>query len=158
MACGCSHQRKNRLVSKQEHLLEATQVAQSYESEGGEYALAARHIAERLREDARQEGLKRSESLNPWHPIKEAVQLKHLGKLGEEAGELAAIVCRCVIQGVDEKHPVTNVPNRTALEDEIADVLANIDLVMQHFSLDHHEIGERAERKKKLLRTWHEMA
>lgn len=145
-------------MSKQEHLLEASQIAQSYESEGGEYALAARHIAERLREDARQEGLKRIDNINPWHPIQDAVELKHLGKLGEECGELAAIVCRCIIQGIDEHHPVTNVSNRKALEDEIADALANIDLVIEHFSLDAESILERKKRKKKLLRTWHKMA
>lgn len=145
-------------MSKQETFLEAAQIAQAYESEGGEYALAAKHIAGRLREMADAEGIKRIDSINPWHPITDALQLKHLGKLGEEAGELAAIVCRCIIQGVDEKHPTTGVLNRIALGDEIADILANTALVIAHYNLDVDAITERANRKNKLLQTWHKMA
>lgn len=59
---------------------------------------------------------------NPWNPMTKAIDLKHLGKLGEEAGELSAIVCRCIIQGINEYEPVTGKSNREALEDEIADV------------------------------------
>ena len=145
-------------MSRQEAFLEAAHIAQAYESEGGEYGLAAKHIAGKIREQADAEGIKRLFSINPWHPIKDAVELKHLGKLGEECGELASIICRCIIQGVDEHHPVTNVSNRKALEDEIADVLGNISLVIVHFGLNMEEISKRSNRKCELLRTWHKMA
>lgn len=39
----------------------------------------------------------------PWHPEKDAVRLKHLGKLAEELNECGAAVSRCIIQGIDEK-------------------------------------------------------
>ena len=44
---------------------------------------------------------------NPWHPITDKVDLKYLGKLGEELNECGSAVSRCIIQGVDEREPVT---------------------------------------------------
>lgn len=102
---------------------------------------------------------------SPWHPIKDAVDLKHLGKLGEELTELAAAaskcgaaVCRCIIQGVEESEPVTGKLNRHWLEDEIADVEANIRLVVGRFDLDRERMHQRMERKIAHLRQWHGMA
>lgn len=95
---------------------------------------------------------------SPWHPITDAVDLKHLGKLSEEAGELCAAVSRCIIQGVDEYEPATGKSNRLWLEDEIADLLANSRLVMDHLKLDKKRILERAARKMVHLRQWHGMA
>jgi hypothetical protein len=95
---------------------------------------------------------------NPWHPIQDPVDLKHLGKLGEESSELGAAVARCIIQGIDECEPVTGKVNREWLEDEIADVRANSDLNIERFNLDEARIARRAERKKRHLRIWHAMA
>ncbi|WP_409188420.1 hypothetical protein [Bradyrhizobium sp. RDM4] len=95
---------------------------------------------------------------NPWHPITDAVDLKHLGKLGEECNELGAAVSRCIIQGVDECEPVTGKSNREWLEDEIADVLANVALVEERFRLNSARMAERAERKMAHLRKWHAKA
>lgn len=96
--------------------------------------------------------------MHPWHPIADAVDLKHLGKLGEELNECGAAVSRCIIQGLDEAEPVTGKINREWLEDEIADVEANIKLVKQRFALDAYRIAERADEKERRLRIWHAMA
>lgn len=96
-------------------------------------------------------------ALNPWRPMTDALAVKHLGKLGEEVNELGSAISRCIIQGVDECEPVTRKPNRQCLQDEIADVLANIELVTKHFGLDEEAIRIRTERKKKHLRGWHSM-
>lgn len=96
-------------------------------------------------------------TMNPWRPIRNATDLKHLGKLAEELGEAGAAVSRCIIQGVDEAEPVTGKRNRVWLEDEIADVLANCTLVMQRFDLDVPRIMERRFRKITQLRLWHDM-
>lgn len=96
-------------------------------------------------------------ALNPWHPMQRPIDLKHLGKLGEEANELGAAINRCIIQGIDEREPITHKLNRDWLQDEIADVLANIELVREHFGLDAVSIRVRAERKKIHLRGWHSM-
>lgn len=101
---------------------------------------------------------KTSPRLNPWHPMTDSLDLKHLGKLAEETGELSAAVSRCIIQGIDEAEPVTGKVNREWLEDELADVAANSLLVIERFGLDQQRMRERAERKAAQLRTWHEMA
>lgn len=96
-------------------------------------------------------------ALNPWRPMSKPIDLKHLGKLGEELNEAACAVSRCIIQGIDEREPITKKLNREWLEDEIADVLANIELVQEHFKLSEVRIYERIKRKKEHLRGWHSM-
>jgi NTP pyrophosphatase (non-canonical NTP hydrolase) len=97
-------------------------------------------------------------SLNPWHPMTDAVAVKHLGNLAEELGEAQSAVARCIIQGIDECEPVTKKINREWLEDEIADVIANIELTIAHFKLDITRIHKRTDKKKVHLQTWHRMA
>jgi NTP pyrophosphatase (non-canonical NTP hydrolase) len=94
---------------------------------------------------------------NPWTPMARPIDLKHLGKLGEELGEASAAVSRCIIQGIDEREPVTGKLNREWLEDELADVMANRELVVEHFGLDLARMRERASAKKEHLRAWHAM-
>lgn len=93
---------------------------------------------------------------SPWHPISNAVDLKHLGKFGEELNECATAVNRCIIQGIEESEPVTGKINKEWLEDEIADVLANIELCKARFNLTISQ--DRIDRKKKHLTSWHMMA
>lgn len=83
------------------------------------------------------------------------VDLKHLGKFIEECTEAGSAAARCIIQGIDETEPTTGKNNRNWLTEEIADVLANAKLVIDHFGLDNDAIEERAERKKEYLRRWH---
>lgn len=99
-----------------------------------------------------------AEAMNPWHPITDPVDLKHLGKLGEETNELGTVVSRCIIQGLDGINPTDGKVNRQWLEEEIADVIANADLVRQRFDLNSDSITRRVNEKKARLRTWHAMA
>jgi NTP pyrophosphatase (non-canonical NTP hydrolase) len=94
---------------------------------------------------------------SPWQPMTKPIDLKHLGKLAEELGECGAAVSRCIIQGIDEKEPVTGKVNREWLEDEIADVTANMALVSEHFDLNHERIFKRVVRKMEHLKQWHGM-
>lgn len=87
-----------------------------------------------------------------------STDLKYLGKLAEESGELNQAIGRCIIQGIDGHEPDSLKPNRAWLEEEIADVMANARLVIDHFSLDSDRINERAEQKKVRLRVWHDQA
>lgn len=102
--------------------------------------------------------MKTSVRLHPWHPMSKPVDLKHLGKLGEELGECSAATARCIIQGIGASEPVTGKGNREWLEDEIADVIGNAKLVIEHFGLNLARIRRRAKTKAKRLRTWHRMA
>lgn len=94
----------------------------------------------------------------PWHPMTDPVDLKHMGKLGEEACELGSAAARCVIQGIGGTEPVTGKPNREWLEDEIADVMANIELNMVRFGLDERRIKARMDVKIAHLSAWHALA
>lgn len=95
---------------------------------------------------------------SPWNPlVNTAIDLKHLGKLAEELGELIAAVSRCTIQGIDGVEPVTGKPNRQWLEEELADVGAGMWLCMHHFKLDLTKISQRQTRKEDHLRRWHQM-
>lgn len=95
--------------------------------------------------------------MNPWTPMKNPCDLKHLGKLGEELGECSAIVSRCIIQGIDGEEPGSGKPNKRWLEEEIADVLASMEVVINRFKLDIDFIEARSEKKVNLLRQWHSM-
>jgi hypothetical protein len=103
--------------------------------------------------------------INPWHPMTNSVDLKFIGKLGEEVNELstatsrlATAIFRCIIQGVNECEPVTGKENKKWLEDEIADVEAGIRLCKERFKLDTNYINERSARKETRLREWHDKA
>lgn len=95
---------------------------------------------------------------NPWHPMSDAVDLKYLGKLSEECGELGAAIGRCIIQGIDGREPHTAKTNCTWLTEEISDVLINIGLCIAHFRLDEALILSRIKSKTERLRKWHEQA
>jgi hypothetical protein len=91
---------------------------------------------------------------NPWKPEKDPRKLRVLGKLGEELGECVSAVCRSIIQGFREFHPVTKKPNKLWLEEELADVYASADLTIEELKLDTAHIMERAKAKKAYLKEW----
>jgi len=94
--------------------------------------------------------------MNPWHPMRDPIDIKHLGKLQEELGELQAAISRCMIQGINENEPVTGKSNRLWIEEEIADVYANLRLVINHFNL--RPLSSRIILKMTQLKSWHDMA
>ncbi len=65
-------------------------------------------------------------TISPWMPEQDQIRLAILGKLGEEASELAQRCFRCIIHGLDELDPDTGRTNRVELEREISDVIACI--------------------------------
>lgn len=89
-----------------------------------------------------------------WMPVSNPHDLALLGKLGEEAGELVSAVCRCIIQGIDEKEPKTGKVNRQWLQEEIADVEALLDLVVSRLNLSSKEIYDRSQLKIKYKTKW----
>jgi hypothetical protein len=89
-----------------------------------------------------------------WQPIQEKFLLAVLGKLGEETAELNAIICRCIIQGIDATEPVTGKWNRDQLQDEVADVLAMIDLLFATVTLNELAIAVRRQKKLGYKNKW----
>ncbi len=95
--------------------------------------------------------------ISPWVPMKSAVDKKHIGKLLEELGEGTAAASRCLIQGISAKEPITGKLNKEWLEDKLADIIANIELNVEHFKLNKKRMGQRVATKKRSLRIWHQM-
>ncbi len=94
---------------------------------------------------------------NPWVPMSDVKSVRVLGKLLEELNEAGAASARCLIQGIDEAEPVTGKVNREWLEDELADVMANIYLAMEHFNLRSARMVDRTGKKMEHLRGWHKL-
>lgn len=57
-------------------------------------------------------------------------QLEALALLAEECGEVVAIVGKILRHGIDSHHPTTGIDNREYLENELGDVQAAIQIVI----------------------------
>lgn len=90
--------------------------------------------------------------------MSDPVDLKTLGKFLEECGEGVQAGSRCLIQGMDEHNEKEGVSNRLALENEIADIEANIVLMKERFGFDQLRMQTRIDIKLPKLRAWHGMA
>lgn len=89
-----------------------------------------------------------------WRAEPNPASLAVVGKLGEEAAELASRCCRAVIQGVDALDPDSGRTNKDHLQDEIADVLALIKLARDQLRLDWPTINRRMDAKVYFKRPW----
>lgn len=94
---------------------------------------------------------------SPWIPETNPVRCAVLGKSVKELSELAGIVGRCQIQGIEGCEPVSGVTNLASLEDEIADVEALIEHLKIEFRLSHVRIRLRRQRKFDYLNAWLDM-
>ncbi len=94
---------------------------------------------------------------SPWQPIQDKPLQAALGKLAEELAEAGAAVARCLIQGLEDCEPVTKVPNRVWLENELADVSAAMRIVATHYGLDVQRMLAREHRKYEHLSQWRRM-
>jgi hypothetical protein len=92
---------------------------------------------------------------NPWRAEPDPVKLTILGKLLEELGELTAAASRCVIQGVDAVHPVTEKPNTDWLAEEMIDVESMLVFLRKYvLNLTGAPIDKRMERKRAHIEQW----
>lgn len=92
-----------------------------------------------------------------WLPEPDLVTHQALGKCAEEASELASIVARSMIQGLDACDPKSGKPNRQALAEELADINAASDWLCDFLDLDVAAHNERATRKYRGFVEWQEM-
>jgi hypothetical protein len=93
--------------------------------------------------------------ISPWKPEPNLLIHQALGKACEEASELANILARCLIQGLDQCEPVSGKPNRQALSEEIADVDAAVQWLRELTGVEYDEA--RADRKLNGLRRWQKL-
>lgn len=66
--------------------------------------------------------------MNPWKPDDNPYQARRIGKTAEEVGELASVLGRISIQGMDATDPSSGKTNRQRLLDETADVMAQCEV------------------------------
>lgn len=92
-----------------------------------------------------------------WLPEPDPVTHQALGKAAEECGELAQILARCLIQGVDNSDPKTGQPNRDRLAEELADVDATISWLFEVLGIDVEAHNRRMDRKITGFREWQSM-
>ncbi len=92
--------------------------------------------------------------MNPWILPSSPLLRRRIGKTGEEANELGAVCSRILIQGLDEIDPSSGKPNRRRLEEESADVIAQIRKNMQRLGLDADFIKQRVSEKCKRMDEW----
>lgn len=93
-------------------------------------------------------------NLSTWYVETDSQRLRRFGKTLEELGELQAVVARCIIQGIDEIDPSSGKVNRKRLEEEIADVDAQLGLLVYSFNLDQQYIHARSNDKVDQMHTW----
>lgn len=94
--------------------------------------------------------------INPWMPETDVVLHQALGKLAEEAAELAKIAVRCVIQGIDGQDPGNGKANREELMKEICDVQAVVSWLTELITLAPG-VNARIGMKLDGFRRWQEM-
>ena len=95
--------------------------------------------------------------IHPWYPETETNRVRALGKALEELGELVSATARCLIQGIDEREPVTGKPNRQWLEQEVADVRTQCAILVETFDLDTQAIATRTRKKYDQMQEWRSM-
>lgn len=92
-----------------------------------------------------------------WVPTTDLLILRRMGKLMEELGELSSVAARCIIQGIDEIDPASQDSNRIRLEQEIADVYAQLDETVTLLALDWRYIRDRRLGKRERMAEWEAM-
>jgi NTP pyrophosphatase (non-canonical NTP hydrolase) len=74
--------------------------------------------------------------------------------LQEECAEVIVEVSKCRRFGIDSVHYKTNLPHSTMLENEIGDVLAMIDLLVQQDIISSTNLELAKQRKIEKLKQW----
>jgi len=93
-------------------------------------------------------------AMNPWTPDEDQHQTRRVGKTLEEMGESVAVLARISIQGLDAVDPGTGKTNRQRLQDELADVRAQITCTVLSLGLDQDYMAARAGEKIRQMAEW----
>jgi NTP pyrophosphatase (non-canonical NTP hydrolase) len=89
-----------------------------------------------------------------WLPDADPRQARRVGKTLEELSELAAVLARISIQGLDSVDPSSGKTNRVRLQEELADVQAQIACTVLTLDLDQRLIARRTMVKMHQMAEW----
>lgn len=92
--------------------------------------------------------------ITAWHVETDKFRIRRLGKALEELGELASVLARCIIQGVDEVDPSSGEVNRMRMQKEGADVYTQLAHLVDAFDLDQSDMLTRIRYKTDSMATW----
>lgn len=95
--------------------------------------------------------------MNPWVCTTDPVQLRRLGKLTEELSELQKVIARILIQGIEGVDPESDLTNRQCLQKEVADVYAQLRLLVKLYQLDVTALAMREVQKIAQMQEWEEL-
>lgn len=96
-------------------------------------------------------------AMTKWIPESDPMVLRRVGKTGEECAELAKVCSRITIQGLDGVDPATGESNRQALAKEVADVMAQCEVIARALKLDMLGIAQRQAEKVAQMAEWEAM-
>lgn len=95
-----------------------------------------------------------SATMQPWAPTLTPHQTRRAAKTLEELGELAAVLARIQIQGLDEIDLSSGKTNRQRFHEETADVIAQINCNFRAFDMPADAIDERVQAKELMMGEW----
>lgn len=98
-----------------------------------------------------------SKKMSPWLVTTDPKQLRRLGKTAEELAELQKVIARVQIQGIDGVDPDSCVSNREAMQKEVADVAAQVELLIRHYNLDRTAMVARSTQKMQQMVEWEQV-
>jgi NTP pyrophosphatase (non-canonical NTP hydrolase) len=84
----------------------------------------------------------------------ESKQEEILNILQEECAEVIQMVSKCRRFGLDQQHLKADKPNRDKLTEEIGDVLAMINLCIEHNIVNQDQVIVAQQNKFKKLKQW----
>lgn len=95
--------------------------------------------------------------MSPWQVTTDPKQLRRLGKTAEKLAELQKVIARVQIQGIDGVDPDSCVSNREAMQKEVADVAAQVELLIRHYNLDRTAMIARSTQKMQQMVEWEQV-
>jgi len=72
----------------------------------------------------------------------------------EECAEVSQAVSKIFRFGWESKHPKTGVNNKEHLEEEIGDLLAMVDIMIEKCIISDSAVNEARQKKKEKLKVW----
>lgn len=93
-------------------------------------------------------------AMTKWTPDCNPHQARRIGKTLEELHELGAVLARISIQGLDAVDPGTGKTNRQRMNEETADVIAQINRNFHAFAMPADDIDKRVQEKEAMMAEW----
>lgn len=92
--------------------------------------------------------------MNPLTPINNVTYLKIIGESIDEHCELSSAIEKCILNYAAESESITRNLSRAWLDEDVADVVPNLELLVSRFNFNETLIIDRPVIKKERLIEW----